>query len=68
LKTKGPVAADVTWAQVHQFRLARHHLMSPAPEKDLVRVIGDIGGVQAQVMSAAELQAAVRVSCKATDP
>jgi hypothetical protein len=42
--------------------------MSPAPEKDLVRVIGDIGGVQAQVMSAAELQAAVRVSCKATDP
>jgi len=67
LKTNGPVAADVTWAQVHQFRLARHHLMSPAPIRDLVRVVGDIGGVQAQVMSAAELQAVVRVKCKVSD-
>jgi hypothetical protein len=67
LKTKGPVAADVTWAQVHQFRLAHHHLMSPAPKKDLVQVIGDIGGVQAQVMSAAELQAVVRVKCTVND-
>jgi len=67
LKTKGPVAADVSWAQVHQFRLARHHLTSPAPKKDLVQVIGNIGGVQAQVMSAAELQAVVRVNCKASD-
>ena len=67
MKATGPVAADVTWAQVHQFRLTRHHLMSPAPKKDLVRVVGDIGGVQAQVMSAAELQVAVRVNCKASD-
>ena len=67
MKTNGPVAADVTWAQVHQFRLARHHLMSPAPIRDLVRVVGDIGGVQAQVMSAAELQAVVRVKCKVSD-
>jgi len=67
LKAKVPVAADLTWAQVHQFRLVRHHLLSPAPKKDLVRVIGDIGGAQAQVMSAAEMQAAVRVRCKVAD-
>jgi len=67
LKARAPVAADLTWAQVHQFRLARHHLLSPAPKNDLVRVIGDIGGVQAQVMSAAEMQAAVRVRCKVED-
>ena len=67
MKTKGPVAADVTWAQVHQFRLARHQLLSQAPKQDLVRVIGDIGGCQAQVMSAAELQAVVRVKCKVSD-
>jgi len=57
----------VSWAQVLQFRLARHHLVNQAPKKDLVRVIGDIGGVQAQVMSAAEMQAAVRVRCKVED-
>lgn len=67
MKAEGPVAAELTWAQVHQFRLTRHHLMSPAPKKELVRVIGDIGGVQAQVMSAAEMQAAVRVKCKVDD-
>jgi len=67
LKAKSPIAADVSWAQVHQFRLARHHLMNTAPKEDLVRVMGDIGGVQAQVMSAAELQAVVRVKCKAND-
>ena len=67
MKARAPVAADLTWAQVHQFRLARHHLLSPAPKNDLVRVIGDIGGVQAQVMSAAEMQAAVRVRCKVED-
>jgi len=67
VKAKVPVAAELTWAQVHQFRLARHHLASPAPKKELVRVIGDIGGVQAQVMSSAEMQAAVRVKCKVED-
>jgi winged helix DNA-binding protein len=37
------------------------------PKKDLARVVGDIGGVQAQVMSNAELQVAVRVDCKVED-
>jgi hypothetical protein len=60
-------SAKLSWAQVHAFRLERHHLAHRAPKKDLVRVVGEIGGVQAQVMSAAELQVGVRVDCKADD-
>src|SRR5260370_42211911 len=47
--------------------MARHHLTKRAPEQDLARVVGDIGGVQAQVMSAAELQVAVRADCRVED-
>ena len=67
MKDKAPVAADLSWAQVHAIRLARHHLTQRAPRKDLAKVVGDIGGVQAQVMSAAELQVAVRVDCTVED-
>jgi len=67
LKVAPPVAAELSWAQVHAFRLERHHLLARAPKKDLARVVGDIGGVQAQVMSAAELQAGVRVECRVED-
>jgi hypothetical protein len=67
LKAKPPVAAELSWEQVHAFRLERHHLLTRAPKKDLARVIGDIGGIQAQVMSAAELQAGVRVECRVED-
>lgn len=38
-----------------------------APHRDLVHVAGEVGGLQAQVMSAAELQIAVRCACQATD-
>jgi hypothetical protein len=41
--------------------------MHRAAKKDLSRVVGEIGGVQAQVMSAAELQAGVRVDCRVND-
>jgi hypothetical protein len=58
---------ELSWAQVHAFRLDRHHLMRRAAKKELVRVVGEIGGVQAQVMSAAELQTAVRVDCQVQD-
>ncbi|MEA2643420.1 MAG: hypothetical protein QOG08_446, partial [Chloroflexota bacterium] len=44
-----------------------HHLDKRAPAKDLKRVVGDIGGAQAQVMSAAELQIGIRVDCKVAD-
>jgi hypothetical protein len=59
--------ATVSWAQVHAFRLERHHLTHRAPKKDLAKVVGEIGGVQAQVMSAAELQVGVRVDCRVDD-
>lgn len=61
------IAAELSWPQVHAFRLQRHHLMQRAPKKDLARVVADIGGAQAQVMSAAELQIAVRVDCTVED-
>jgi hypothetical protein len=67
LKHKPPVAAELSWPQVHAFRLARHHLLVRAPIKDLVPVVGNIGGVQAQVMSAAELQVGVRVKSTVKD-
>ncbi len=67
MRAKDRVAAGLTWAQVHAFRVERHHLIDRAPKKDLARVVGDIGGVQAQLMSAAELQVAVRVNCTVAD-
>jgi Winged helix DNA-binding domain len=57
----------VTWAQIHAFRLQRHNLARKAPRKDLVKVAGETGGMQAQVMSAAELQLAVRCDCSTRD-
>jgi hypothetical protein len=64
---KPPVAAELSWAQVHAFRLGRHHLLARAPRKDLSRVAGDIAGAQAQLMSAAELQIGVRANCSVQD-
>jgi hypothetical protein len=65
--TKPVVAANLTWAQVHGFRLERHYLARRAPRRALGQVVGAIGGVQAQVMSGAELQIAVRVNCSVRD-
>lgn len=59
--------AQLTWDQVHAFRLRRHHLATRAPKHELAGVVADIGGAQAQVMSAAELQVAVRVDCTVGD-
>ncbi|HEY1456250.1 MAG TPA: winged helix DNA-binding domain-containing protein [Candidatus Dormibacteraeota bacterium] len=67
MKEKPSVVAQLTWDQVHAFRLAGHHLATQASREDLVKVAGDIGGAQAQVMSAAELQIAVRTACSVTD-
>lgn len=61
------MTTELTWPQVHAFRLQRHHLHRRAPKKDLAAVVSDIGGMQAQVMSAAELQIAVRVDCNVED-
>ena len=58
---------ELSWAQVHAFRLQRHHLTRRAPKKDLAKVGGEIGGAQAQLMSAAERQIATWVDCKVAD-
>jgi len=42
-------------AQIHAFRLRRHHLLDRTG-KDLVTICRDVCGVQAQIMSAAQLQ------------
>ncbi len=62
-----PAAAQVTWAQVHAFRLRRHHLTDATPRPGVVAVARDIGGAQAQVMSAAEMQLAARSRATAAD-
>ena len=62
-----PAAAQVTWAQVHAFRLRRHHLTDATPRSGVVAVARDIGGAQAQVMSAAEMQIAARSHATAAD-
>lgn len=67
MKAKAPVSAELSWPQVHAFRLQRHHLANRSPKKDLATVVGDIGGAQAQLMSAAELQIAARVDCVVAD-
>ncbi len=50
----------VSWEQASAFRLARHHLLDRAPAKDLVSVAGEMGGAQAQLVSAAQLSLGIR--------
>lgn len=45
----------ISAAQVRAFRLARQHLTDPLPAERLTDVVAAVGGIQAQVMSAAEL-------------
>ena len=52
--------AGLSSAQVRAFRLARQHLTDPLPAERLVDAVTAVGGVQAQVMSAAELAIAAR--------
>ncbi len=51
----------LTQDQVLTWRLSRHFLLDRAPRADLLRVVQRLGGAQAQVMSAAEMQLAARV-------
>ncbi len=48
--------------RVRAFRLTRHHLGRRASGQDLAKILGDIGGVQAQVMGAASLALWARVA------
>jgi hypothetical protein len=49
-----PRPRSLTWAQVHGRRLRRSFLLDPAPADAAALVAGQLGGVQAQVLSAAE--------------
>ena len=51
----------VSWPQVAALRLERQHLAIRTTPDRLVEVVGDLVGVHAQVMSAAELQLAARI-------
>ncbi len=48
-------ADRISWEQALAWRMTRQHLVERARPSDLLRVIGDIGGVHAQLMSSAEL-------------
>ncbi len=52
---------SLSQAQVAGFRLRRHHLVYRAPLKSLADVVSDVVGVQAQLMSAAQLALWARV-------
>jgi uncharacterized protein YcaQ len=47
---------SLTWDRVRAWRLGQHHLLERASRSDMLTVVRDIGVIQAQVMSAAELQ------------
>ncbi len=48
-------AARLTWRQVAAWRLRRQHLGERAPADRMLRVVSDICGLHAQLMSSAEL-------------
>ena len=58
--SKGLSPSPVSAGQVRAFRLVRQHLADPLPADRLADVVAAVGGVQAQVMSAAELALAAR--------
>jgi hypothetical protein len=53
---------ETTWDRVAALRLRRHHLLQPAPRFEMLAVVSSLVGVQAQVMSSAELAVGVRVA------
>jgi hypothetical protein len=53
---------QLTWQQVARWRAARHFLDKRAPKQRLLDVVSQMCGVQAQVMSAAELALWARVA------
>jgi hypothetical protein len=52
---------ELKWSQVHAWRLAQHGLAPHFPSQDFIQAVTRTGGIQAQVMSAAELALCTRV-------
>jgi len=61
MSTRKHAPSSVSWKQVAAFRLARHHLSERAPKKALLSVVRDMGGAQAQLLSAAQISLWARV-------
>ena len=59
---KTPPEITVSWAQVASLRLARQHLVDRLPADRLLDVVQEHVGIQAQVMSLAELQLNARLN------
>jgi hypothetical protein len=55
------VSAPLTWEEICGRRLRAQHLRRPLPASSFLRMVADICGLHAQVMSSAELAAAVRL-------
>lgn len=53
---------SLTWPQVWGRRLAQHAVLESRPNADLVEVVRTVGGIHAQMMSAAELSIGIRVA------
>lgn len=60
-KDQPPDPVELTWAQVAAWRTNRQSLDQRSPKQSMVQVVGAMCGVQAQLMSSAELSVAARV-------
>lgn len=56
-----PEGFPVTWSQVAAWRLVQHHLLDGAPRSELTAIPGDTVGIQAQLLSAAQISLWARV-------
>jgi DNA glycosylase AlkZ-like len=52
---------SLTWHQVNMWRMSQHFLLSRLKRRELVEAVRRTGGIQAQVMSAAEMAIGARV-------
>jgi hypothetical protein len=59
--SKEIMVKSLTWQQVNAWRLAQHYLTSRLQRQDFVAAVTGVSGIQAQLMSAAELALWARV-------
>lgn len=53
---------SLSWDQVFSRRLSRNHLIDPASSDRMIDVVGEVCGIQAQIMTAAEMGIGARVT------